>query len=101
TLQLGSGVTLPVVGSSAATLAQFQARLTPTGGEARTVTFTDANSDGVFEASFVVPAGEYSLTLLAPTGVNATFNPTVPVTFTVAAGATEARAFTIATASGA
>lgn len=100
-LQLGTGVTLPAVGGSATTLAQFQARLTPTGGEARTVTFTDANSDGVFEASFVVAAGEYSLTLLAPTGVNATFNPTVPVTFTVGAGVTEARAFTITAATGA
>ena len=101
TLQLGTSVTLPVVGGSAATLAQFQARLTPTGGEASTVTFTDANSDGVFEASFVVPGGEYSLTVLAPAGVNATFTPTVPVTFTVAPGVVEARAFTVTAASGA
>lgn len=99
TLQLGTGITLPQVGGSAATLAQFRAQLTPTGGSAQSVLFTDANSDGVFEATFVVPAGEYSLTLLAATGVSATFSPTVPATFTVAPGAVEVRAFTVTGAS--
>jgi hypothetical protein len=98
TLVLGSGVTLPTVGNSAVTLAQFRARVT-LGSDSTDVAFTDANNDGTFEAEFVLPAGEYSLTLVAPTGVNATYNPAPPVTVSLAAGGTESRAFTITAAS--
>jgi hypothetical protein len=100
TLALNAGVTLPAVGGNPTTLAQFRARLTPSaGGTPHEVAFTDANNDGTFEATFTnLAAGQYSLTVVAPTGVTATFNPVPPVTVDVAAGSTQTRAFTITAA---
>jgi len=100
TLKLGTGITLPTVGGSAVTLGQFKARLTPTGGTAREVTFTDANTDGTFEASFAdLTPGAYSLTLLAPAGMTATYGTvTLPVAITLASGITETREFVISAA---
>ncbi len=95
TLQLGQGVTLPTVGGSAVTLAQFKAELN---GE--TVDFSDANTDGVFEARFrfLLP-GTYELDIVAPTGVTITTNPATPIVVTVGTGATFTQAVTIASAS--
>ena len=100
TLRLATGVTLPNVGGNPVTIGQFKAQLTPAVGAATQVSFTDANNDGTFEATFGnLVAGDYSLTLLPPTGVNTTFNPAVPVAVTLAAGANDTRAFTITAAS--
>lgn len=95
-LKLGAAVTLPAVGGSPVTLAQFRAQLTPTGGTAATAAFSDANADGTFEATFPnLAPGSYSLTLLAPTGVAATYDVTIPVAITLAPGATETRPFVV------
>jgi len=101
TLSLGAGVTLPTLNGTPVTLAQFRAQLTPSGGGAPTpIAFSDANKDGTFEAVFGgLVAGDYSLTLLPPTGVTATFNPVLPVAITLSAGGTETRAFTVTAAS--
>jgi len=101
TLTLGAGVTLPSIGTppAAVTLGQFKAQLTPAGGTAVEVTFTDANTDGTFEAAFPgLAPGDYSLTLLNPAGVNVTYDVTVPVAITLASGAAETRPFVITTA---
>ncbi len=95
-MQLASGVSLPLVGETAATLADFDAQLTADGGAAITVGFTDANDDGTFEATFDgLAPGDYSLTLVAPTGVSATYDVTLPVDITLAEGAAETRAFVV------
>ena len=101
TLTLASGVTLPTIGGSPVTLAQFRAQLTPAGGGAATeIAFTDANNDATFDATFAnLPAGDYSLTVLAPAGVTATFDPVPPLAITLVAGATETRPFVITAAS--
>jgi hypothetical protein len=99
TLALGTGVTLPMVGGAQVTLGQFRAQLTPTGGSAVVANFTDANNDGTWEVSFPnLAAGEYSLTILPPAGVNATFNPTLPIAITLAAGATSTHAISVTAA---
>jgi hypothetical protein len=100
TLTLGSGVTLPSVGGNPVTLGQFRAQLTPPGGGTPVlVTFTNANNDAVWEAAFtgLVP-GTYSLTVLAPTGVTATYTPVPPVSVELTSGEAETHAFTVATA---
>jgi hypothetical protein len=100
TLVLGSGVTIPNLNNAAVTLGQFKAQLTPPGGGAPVqVTFTDADNDLTWEASFanLVP-GSYQLALLAPTGMTPTFNPVSPQTVVVASGASETRAFTLTAA---
>lgn len=99
TLQLASGVTLPVVNETAVTLADFDAELTPDGGEPSAIAFTDANDDGIFEATFAdLVAGAYSLTVISPAGVTATYDVTVPVPITLGAGATETRAIVVTAA---
>jgi hypothetical protein len=99
TLALGSGVTLPTVGGNPVTLGQFKAQLTPSGGTAVEVAFTNANNDATWEASFAnLAPGAYALTLLTPAGVTATYNPTVPVNVTLASGGNEVRAFQITAA---
>ena len=96
TLRLNTGVTLPMVGGAQVTLAQFRAQLTLQGGSPVAVNFTDANNDGTFEASFGnLVAGTYSLTVLAPTGVTATYSVTLPVSIPVAAGTTTTQAIVV------
>lgn len=94
TLRLNTGVTLPVPPSGAVTLTAFQATLN---GE--TVTFTDPDGDGTFEARFrfLLP-GTYSLTLLPPTGMAVTTNLSLPLSVTVGAGETSTQAVIIQTA---
>ena len=96
TLKLNTGVTLPTVGGSQVTLGQFRAQLTPQGGTAVVINFTDANNDGTFEATFGnLVAGTYSLTVLSPTGVTATYSVTLPVSIALAAGATATQTIVI------
>ena len=100
TLTLAAGVTLPVVGGTQTTLGQFRAQLTPTGGAAVVVNFTNANNDATWEVSFanMVP-GTYSLTVLPPAGVTATFNPVLPVAVTLGSGGNVTQAITVSAAS--
>lgn len=98
TLRLGTGVTLPSIGTPPApvTLTQFRAQVTAANGTITGVTFSDANSDGTFEAAFPnLAPGTYSLTLLKPAGITPTYDVAIPVNVTVAAGATETRPFVI------
>lgn len=100
TLRLADGVSLPVVGADQLTLADFDAHLTPDGGEAVVVAFTDANADGTFEAAFDdLTPGEYTLTLVSPSGVTVTYDVAVPVDITLAEGAVETHAFVVTEAS--
>jgi hypothetical protein len=96
TLKLNTGVTLPMVGGAQVTLSQFKAQLTPQGGTAVVANFTDANNDGTFEASFgSLVAGNYSLTILTPTGMTATYSVTLPVSIVLGAGTTSTAAVVI------
>ena len=94
TLKLNTGVTLPVPPGGAVTLAAFKATLN---GE--TVSFTDPDADGTFEARFrfLLP-GTYALTVQSPTGIGITTNLTLPVNVTLVAGETETQAVIIQTA---
>jgi hypothetical protein len=97
TLRLNTGVTLPMVGGAQVRLAQFRAQLTPPGGGAPVIAnFTDFNDDLTYEASFPnLPPGTYSLTVLAPTGVTATYSVTLPVSIALAGGTTSTQAIVI------
>ena len=100
TLTLGNEVTLPTIGENVVTLADFDAELTPDGGDPITVSFTDANTDGTFEATFGdLSAGEYSLTILAPSGVSATYDVSLPVDVTLAEGEAQTQAIVVTDAS--
>ncbi|HEY0093008.1 MAG TPA: DUF4382 domain-containing protein [Archangium sp.] len=108
TLAKGEGVTLPTVNGEATTLGSFKATLKPTVSDAdgaspaaaEEYALTDADGNGVFEASFkfLVP-GTYVLSIVAPEGVNATTNPASPVTVTIASGKDQTQAFTLTAAS--
>ncbi len=102
TLKLGSGVTLPSIGTppAAVTLSQFMAELTPDGGTAIQVAFADSDSDGTFTASFPgLAAGSYSLNLVTPAGVNVTYDPVPPVSIDLVSGAADSTNFVITAAS--
>jgi hypothetical protein len=94
TLKLNTGVVLPVPPAGAVTLAAFRATLN---GE--TMSFTDPDGDGTFEARFrfLLP-GTYALTVQPPTGIAITTNFSLPVNVTVDAGETETQAVIIQTA---
>jgi hypothetical protein len=100
-LQLGTSVVLPPVGGQTMTLASFTARLTPAGGGAdRDVVLSDTDGDGVFEALFKgVAPGTYNLTFVPPTGLTATFDPTLPRTVVVVAQQTTTETVTVTAAS--
>jgi len=87
TLGLGAGVSLP----AGVLLSAFKAKV---GSEE--MAFTDANSDGTFEAvfEFVLP-GTYAVTLVAPGGFTIGTNPSLPVDVTVAEGAEVTQAITL------
>lgn len=99
TLALGDGVTLPSIEGSQVTLGQFRAQLTPTGGDPIEVLFTDPDENETFDAVFGdLEPGEYSLTVLPPAGVTATFDPVPPVVIMLSEGADEIRAFAVTAA---
>jgi hypothetical protein len=107
TLTPASGVTLPVLDGSRLTLASFQATLTAetsTDGAAdaapEVISLTDANGDGVFEASFkfLVP-GNYKIGFTAPAGVSFTTNPGVPAAVSIGSGTDQSQAFLLTSAS--
>jgi hypothetical protein len=94
TLNLGTGVTLPLVGGNTVTLGAFKAVL-----NGQTVDFTDPDADGTFEARFrfLVP-GAYSLSLVVPTGLTVTTAPVLPVQLQATAGATTTQPITLQSA---
>ena len=90
TLGLGNGVVLP----AGFLLSQFKAKV---GSEE--LAFTDANSDGTFEAvfQFLLP-GLYSVTLVGPAGLNIATNPVLPVELDLDAGESATQGITITSA---
>jgi uncharacterized protein DUF4382 len=94
TLALAPGVTLP----PPATLGQFSAVLTNSGGSAKTLTLTDAGG-GVFGASFkfLLP-GSYTLGFTAPGTLTFATSPAVPASVTVASGQATAADFVLTSA---
>jgi Domain of unknown function (DUF4382) len=108
TLVRGEGVTLPTVNGTALTLGSFRATLRSTETDpdgasapaAEEIALTDANGDGVFEASFkfLVP-GNYEVSFVAPEGVSFTTNPGVPAPVTIGSGTDQTKAFTLTSAS--
>ncbi|QRN99439.1 DUF4382 domain-containing protein [Archangium violaceum] len=107
TLAKGAEVTLPVINEQAVTLGQFRATLTAEADAdgaaapaAEELALTDANGDGVFEASFkfLVP-GNYKINFVAPAGVSFTTNPSVPAPVTIASGQDQTQAFILTSAS--
>ncbi|MCY1081373.1 DUF4382 domain-containing protein [Archangium lansingense] len=108
TLAKGEGVTLPTVDGTALTLGSFRATLKSTEPvadgaaepAAEELALTDANGDGVFEASFkfLVP-GNYEVSFVGPEGVSFTTNPGVPAPVTIGSGTDQTQAFTLTSAS--
>jgi hypothetical protein len=78
---LGTGVT--------ATLGDWKARITSSGGSPEELSLVDPENDGTFTApfKFLFP-GTYSVTLVQPTGFVYTSTPALPVDQAVTSGAT-------------
>jgi hypothetical protein len=85
TLTKDPALTLPSINNTPVTLGQFKATLTTSGGTPTELPHTDADNDGTFEANFkFVPAGDYSVDFVAPTGITSfTTTPAHPATVTV------------------
>jgi hypothetical protein len=107
TLAKAENVTLPTINEQPVTLGQFKATLTAEADAdgaaapaAEELALTDANGDGVFEASFkfLVP-GNYKISFVAPAGVNFTTNPAVPAPATIVSGKDQTQAFILTSAS--
>ena len=81
-------VKLPVIDEVQLTLANFAATLTPAaGGDPKTVTFVDADEDGVYEASFgFLFPGDYNVGLVDVPGLSFLTDVTLPVLVTVTEG---------------
>jgi len=94
TLKLAQGATLP----GSATLGQFSAVLTNSGGSAKTLALSDAGN-GTFSASFLylIP-GTYTLNLTASGLSSFTTTPAVPLSVTVASGQPTAESFLLTAA---
>jgi hypothetical protein len=102
-LDLGAGVTLPLLGSALVTLADFRVELRGEDAEAAATgeiaAFTDANSDGQFEVSFshVVP-GNYVLVLHGPPGIFFGTSPALPMNVSIQSSASATADFIITSA---
>jgi hypothetical protein len=102
-LGLESGVSLPIIGGGAVTLGDFEAELRGASADPNApgeiVLFTDADSDGTFEASFdnVVP-GDYVIVVRGPLGLSFGTSPSVPMTVSIDAEASATADFTITSA---
>lgn len=102
-INLGAGVVLPILNTNVVTLADFSIEMRGANAEAgapgESVTLTDANTDGTFEANFGnVVAGSYILTLKGPAGLSFGTNPAIPFAVTVQAGGTTNASFTLVSA---
>jgi hypothetical protein len=99
TAQLAAGVVIPTIQGVAPGVAGLKARLSNAEGAAEDVALTDANGDGVFEASFAyVLPGAWSVSLVAPPTVQLTTTPVQPAAVTLASGGSASVAFTITAA---
>lgn len=96
TLAKSAALTLPTLNGTAVTLGSFSATLAPQGGDAKSEPFTDANNDGLFEATFryLLP-GDYQVGVAAPAGVSVTTDPAGPITVQASAASSPKAAFTL------
>lgn len=101
TLAKGDGVTLPSINNTPVTLAGFSAVLSTAAGSTETVSLTDANGDGVFEASFrYLAPGDYTLDFRPPSdSITFATNPARPATVSIGSGQSATRAFVMTSAS--
>jgi hypothetical protein len=105
-LGLGSGVSLPVIGAGVITLGDFRAELRGANADPNApgeiVVFTDADSDGTFEASFdnVVP-GDYVIVLNGPLGLTFGTSPSLPMALSIDSDASATADLTITSAAAA
>jgi Domain of unknown function (DUF4382) len=98
---LGTGVTLPLVGTTQIGLGDFSAQLTNAGGSVKTLPLTAPSATSTsFGASFkyLLP-GAYSVALVPPSGVSATSTPLSPDPVTIASVQDTRVDFTITAAS--
>lgn len=99
TLTKNADVTLPMLDSAAMTLGDVKAVLTNDMGAHEELAFTDADSNGTYEAGFLyVLPGTWSVDLVAPAGVTLTTTEVRPASVTVTAGQSAAQAFTVTAA---
>lgn len=86
-LSLGEGTTLPEIGGTAITLADFSAVMTSSTDAVETRAFADTDADGTFTADFgsLLP-GTYSLTFTGPDGLAFTTDPATPIVVEVTEG---------------
>jgi hypothetical protein len=98
TLSLGESVTLPTVGNAQVGLGDFEAVLTASDMSTETLPFTDADSDGTFEADFhFLAPGDYTVTVAGPSGVTFATDP-VSANITVGSGGSASAAFKLTSA---
>ena len=88
TLAKDPALTLPTISGTPVTLGQFKATITKAGGTPEELPLTDADNDGVFEASTrYLAAGDYSVDFVAPAGITSfTTTPAHPATVSVVSG---------------
>lgn len=99
TLELADTVSLPVVDGEQITLGDFDAQLVSAAGDTITVGYTDGDEDGVYEAVFPdLPADDYSLSIIAPDGVTATFSAELPIQIELLEGEAETHAVVVTAA---
>jgi hypothetical protein len=85
-LELDTGVSLPTLGGTPATLADFEAVLTDAATNETRTALTDQDADGIFEGQFFAAAGSYTVHFEAPTGMSFTTDLTTPVAVDVVSG---------------
>ncbi|QRK13145.1 DUF4382 domain-containing protein [Archangium violaceum] len=108
TLAKDAAVILPEFEGRVLSLADFKATLKPTEASpdgasapaAEEIALTDANGDGIFEASFkfLVP-GNYEIGFTGPEGISFTINPAVPASVVIVSGQDQTQAFVLTSAS--
>jgi len=99
TLARADSATLPVIAGNQITLGNYSARLVSAASDTTTVAYTDANEDGLYEANFTdLVAGNYTLTVVSPTGVTTNYNVTLPIAIELLAGESETHAIVVAKA---
>jgi len=97
TIQAGSSVTLPIIGSDTVKFSDFAAVLSEPSGVKDTVNFSGTTTAGVYAATFpyLVP-GSYSVDVLAPSSITAyATTPTLPSSITLGSGASDTTAITL------
>jgi len=97
TIQAGTGVSLPIIGTDTVQFSNFAAVLSEPSGVKDTVNFSGTSTAGLYAAAFpfLVP-GTYTIDVLAPSNVTAyATTPTLPQTIVLGSGASDTTAMTL------